>query len=493
MATGNVYVTVVDVGQGQCTFIQVYNTDSPAKLEHTVLVDCGTDSPSTQTNINLQYIVNMVSSMAVPAFDCIIFSHSDDDHISLTASLLSKFSSSKKPVVRSVWYGGDYSLYTKGQKKVNILDELVKGGYCLQTDIKSTGSNYSGYNTTSKSFTHQFWSSTDNAVKLFPIVSNILSNDPDWEDQSISVLGKYAEAKNRVSIICGLYYANTSYVICGDATNKTMAAVNTLFSDGTTVFDNNIMTTLPHHGSRATGYAVPSTKKASDKAVKVVRNFGTLIKSKTLTVSAYLQHRHPSLMLMNDIKPTLTTPFLRDPRFKSKNVHGLSINMDIKLTYLYGVSITTETDCTIETQSNTFSTLYYLGKTTFYYNLGDPNAYLATGLTDLFKLITINPHACWAYVTAANGTFNMGGYPNLDSGAALFTSTPLTTDTVMWVEEPHTPVLNMDKPSSDVLEQAPPNEKEGFQIRSKNKRATEINYSNIIKENARQWQQAMYM
>src|SRR5215213_899170 len=100
MATGNVVVSVVDVGQGQCTFIEVYDDSTPtAKLVHAVMVDCGSDKKSDDTPTNLGYIAAKVQEMAKPAFDCIIFSHSDKDHISLTKDVLDKFPPTKKPTV----------------------------------------------------------------------------------------------------------------------------------------------------------------------------------------------------------------------------------------------------------------------------------------------------------------------------------------------------------------------------------------------------------
>ncbi len=427
MATGIVEVSVLDVGQGQCTFVEIYNTDSTPKLIHTLLFDCGSDKQSDETQTNLLYIATKVSAMATPAFDCIVFSHSDKDHISLTWYLLQKFSSSKKPAIKRVWYGGAREKYTK--YGFNILDYIEEQGYCSSANIKSTGSNYTGYSKTSKSYTHHFWASDDNTVKVYPIVSNVLSDDPDWEDNDQDVEGTNAETLNRVSIICGLYYAGTSYVICGDATNKTMGAVNNLFSDGTTVFDNNKMTTLPHHGSRATGFAVKSSDTASFTAILVVSTFSGILKSKTITVSAYQKHRHPSLQLMSHFIPTIATPIIRDPRLKEKNSHRLTAYLDIDVGTVTGMLLVKNWPYSFETLTNTFSTRYFDGWSTFSYNLGifntaKPSEGLASSGT------VINGFACWQFETHTDGSMRMGGYANLAIPLVMFTAGTISSESL---------------------------------------------------------------
>jgi|GEM_PF-1005301 len=422
MATGNVIVTVVDVGQGQCTFVEIYNTASTPVLIYTLLFDCGSDKKSTQTDTNLQYIVDRVSAMSTPTFNCIFFSHSDKDHISLTYDLLQKFPSSKKPAINYVWYGGAWDKYTKN--KFNILNYLVSQSYCSASNMKSTGSNYTDYNKTSRTFTDYLWKILDDSVVVYAIASNVLSDDPDWDDQDLSVDGKTAEALNRVSMVCGLYAAGASYVICGDATNKTMAAINTLCDSSTTVFNNNKMTTLPHHGSRATGFAVKSSESASFAAILVVSSFSSNMKSKTLTASAYAKHRHPSLQLMTYFPPTVTTPVLRDPRLKQKNSHRVTANIDIDLGTGAGFTIIRGWDYTFETQTNMFSTYYWDGTATFSYNIGAFST--ASASEGLVSPTVINSFACWQSILSTSGMAVMSGYANLSLPLSAFTDGPTT-------------------------------------------------------------------
>lgn len=441
MATGFITLTVVDVGQGQCTFLEVYDDTEPTPLLiQTVMMDCGSDKTSDDTTTNLKYIAKRVASMAKPAFDCIIFSHSDKDHISLTWEVLNLIPDEKKPVVKKVVYGGDYDQYKKNT--FNILDYLQTEDYCEDDDIVSPGSYKTNYNkdTGELNWGNPLWQSTDKAVKIYALVANVLSNDPDWDDNDVSLWGSKAEEKNRVSIICGLYYAGVSYVICGDATNVTMSATNQLFK-GTTVFNNNAMTTLPHHGSRATAFAVPGTKDPSEAATKVVKTFAKLVNSEVLTASAFEKHRHPSMLLMSAFQPTLRKPFLRDARLKQKNTHRLSAYVDIDIEIKAKTSHDDEPPTkkkkksgeilhrdwpwSFDSNTCTFTTRYTDNHTIYSYNLGNSECDVSEGVnknTTTKVEEVINPHACWQWDVYPDGRWLAGGYANLKLPLTIFTS-----------------------------------------------------------------------
>jgi len=440
MATGFINLTVVDVGQGQCTFLEVYDDTTPTPLLiQTVMMDCGSDKKSDDTPTNLKYIAERVASMAKPAFDCIIFSHSDKDHISLTQDVLDLIPVKKKPVVKKVVYGGDYDQYKKNG--TNILDDLKTNGYCKKKDITSPGSYRTNYNrdTGKLDWGEPLWQSTDKAVKIYAVVANVLSDDPDWDEHDEDLWGSKAEEKNRVSIICGLYYAGASYVICGDATNVTMSATNQQFK-GTTVFNKNKMTTLPHHGSRATAYGVPRTKDPSEAAIKVVNTFARLLKSMTLSASAFEKHRHPSMQLMSAFIPTLTTPFLRDARLKQKNTHRLSAYVDIdieikakttgkeppaKKAKKSGQTLSREGSWSFDSNTCTFTTRYTNQFLVYSYNLGSNKCNESQGVNDnttTGEEEVINPHACWQWEGLSDGSSRVGGYADLSLPLTLFTS-----------------------------------------------------------------------
>ncbi|CAN5747412.1 hypothetical protein BH11BAC7_BH11BAC7_11520 [soil metagenome] len=429
MAIANIVVTVVDVGQGQCTFVEVYDT-TPA-LIHTLLFDCGTNHRSPSEGINLDYIVAKVSGMATPAFDCIFFSHSDTDHTNLTANLLLKFTPAKKPTVKKVWYGGDRDHYTVivGSDLFNILDYLVANNYCLTTDIFSPDPDKTDY-ADPNTWTGTLWKTGDGTtnVQVYSLIANVLKTTPETPVTGTPPRKrrKVAEAANRVSIVCGLYYAGASYVICGDATNKTMATINTAFVNGTTFFDNNHMTTAPHHGSRKTGFAVPSSAKASATTAKNVTDFAALVKSRTMTLSVYDHHKHPSLELVNSFIPTITSPFLKDTRF-TPNTHRIVLfnNTNNSIVLVDGSGTKLYNDYYgFDTPTCTFST-WYSRFTYNTYKLGEalvgPYSALVTPLT------AINPNACWRYEISADGSWSVGGYANLSLPLAIFTGATTTS------------------------------------------------------------------
>lgn len=402
-------IYVLDVGQGQCTFAAIYNT-SNTKIVETLLFDCGSDKKSDDTEINLDAVAAMILTMDTPAIDCIVFSHSDKDHISLTYYLLEQISKTTKPIVKNVWFGGSWANYTK--YSFNILDYLVSGGFCGLGDINTTNADYTSYDKSSDSYSTHFWTTDTGEIAIFPIASNVVSDDPDWDDDDDIGTQKTAEERNRVSIVCGLYYNRTCVVICGDATSKTMAAIGSLMY-GTSKFDDNMMTTLPHHGSRATGFAVKSGQVASTENIKIVDTFATVTKSQTITISAYEKHRHPSLELMNRFIPTETTPMIGDPRLNEARSHRVTAYFDVLLTNSSGMKMYQNIVYSFETQINTFSTRYYDGDRTVSYQIGAGKIYPTQGVVS--PTTPINGFACWMYEMESNGDTTLAGYSNLNS------------------------------------------------------------------------------
>lgn len=426
MATGNVIINVADVGQGQCTFVEIY--DDSAKLVQTLLFDCGTDKSSTQTENNLKYIAGKVKAMETPAFDCIFFSHSDNDHISLTARLL-KLCLPKKPAIKKVIYGGNFDQYEKDE--VNILNVLVEQGYCTSDEIISPKTYHSNYDPDEAKYTGTLWENSDATLKVYSLVCNVLSSRGKWKPGEDVPARSSAVAKNTVSLVAGLYYAGSSYIICGDATKGTMGAVLKRMN-GASVFGKNIMTTLPHHGSRTTAGLNAKSRTASVNARKVVAGFADLLASNTITVSAYALHSHPSLDLINIFEPGLTTPALRDARLKGENVHYMTANIDITLSYetkkagrKRGMSHTAPTneDTSYESSDNTFTTRYYESPppAIFSYMLGSSSIETALGTTD--DAGAINEFASWKYTNPPEGKLTLAGYSNLGADTA-FTSAP---------------------------------------------------------------------
>lgn len=436
MATGKIKVSVVDVGQGQCTFVEVYETGGA--LKHTLLFDCGSDKYRKRglnknfdyrgLNKNFDYIVSITKNKK-PTFDAIFFSHSDKDHISQLSNLLKKYvqlNPTIKPTIDLVRYGGRIENYKKG--KFNILEYLAKNGYCQKTNIKGFDINKTDYDKDHKIYARYMWESEDKKVNVPCIGVNFLTESPDNDDVPVA---KTAEQKNHVSMICGLYFSGSSYVICGDATNGTMAAVNRLFKDNQGFFTQNEMLTLPHHGSRATGLAVKGGEKASENAIAVVKSFSKLMNAKSVTISSYQKNTHTSLELLSHFAPSDQDEMIKDPRLTRNNAHLLVLYNEKPKLKATAESYPIHYN-NVSTTINVFGTDYFepdyfLNKPisfTMRYGAFGKMSYIDPEIPNFVTpKPVINPYACWVYTTTTAET-TLEGKVTLDADA--FTE-PATT------------------------------------------------------------------
>lgn len=423
MAISKVVTTVIDVGQGQCTFVRIYDDSSPPKIIHTLLFDCGSDRPSPTTANNIRSIADFLKLMDAPAIDLLVFSHSDNDHISLMYDLLEAYGSKTKPALKvlSTWFAGDADFYTKD--KFNILDYL--GSYCKSFTKPDFGeTQYSKAKSDWKK--GLVWESADKSVRVGMLIGNVIDNEPGVF--KLTTFGTAAEKKNRVSIVCALLHDDRSMIICGDATNRTMAWVNDAM--GTDSFTTNLMLTLPHHGSRSTGLSVTSTASANKKAIDVVKTFVKRMAPRTITTSAYAMHDHPSIELTNYFTKALaTSPVLKDTRLTGSN-HFSVCNVDVSL-ILPSLTVVSKTYHTMMTQTNFFPTYYYNEAAAFSYQ------FAAGTVDDPPKFVTpkkkpaINPHACWVYVTTAGSGNSVAGFKQMPAtNTSKFTNDGTVPETV---------------------------------------------------------------
>lgn len=433
MATTYIKVNIIDVGQGQCTFVEVYtdpnpnsNTDAPT---HTLMFDCGSDAHSPQNNKNLYYIEQILSLMDFPAIDCLVFSHSDSDHISLINTLINKHPNLP---IKTVWYGGNYEQYAKNN--TNILETLVENGFCNSDDIGGLYANHSFRDNGDDESVNYLWRSEDGEVELYPIVANVLIAKPDFKSSlylDVPVL-KTSESLNRASIICGLKFSNSTYVICGDATNVTMGAFNTLFSGPTIdpLFTNIVMTTIPHHGSRTTGLRSNCSQGVRYRAAGIVNRFVCLLQSRTYTVSSFQQHNHPSLQLLSYFKPSCPNPCIRDNRLLESNSHLLVLNEDLNSGSYHNAI----------TSNNIFGTDYFINTLVlpiiFNAYSDFPNYIYKNDIQKIDPLTQqpypINSRACWVYTTNNNDITKIEG--RVDMSLPSFTE-DLTNGSLI-VDEP---------------------------------------------------------
>lgn len=418
MAISSVTTNVLDVGQGQCTFVVV--RDDKNDIAHTLLFDCGTDKKSDKTDTNIQWIADTLKLMDTPTIDLLVFSHSDNDHISLMYDLLEAYGSKKKLKILSVWYAGDADFYTKDG--FNILDYL--GKYCKS--FTTPDHNESQYDSGKHRFDDPpMWESADKNVQVSMLMGNVIDNEPGIFKQT--GFGTTAEKKNRVSIVCALMHDDRSQIICGDATSRTMAWINYYF--GKDVFTKTLMLTLPHHGSRATGLNVSSGGDANQKAIEIVKTFATLAAAKTLTISAYAKHDHPSVELINYFVPgTVTTAVLKDTRL-SDDSHFAVCNVDVTLLLPTLTKVTADYH-TLTSQANVFATYYWGSKAGFSYQfkpntVADPPKFVAKTAP------AVNAHACWVYTTTAGKGNTVAGYKFMPAVASWkFTNDGKVTEAV---------------------------------------------------------------
>jgi hypothetical protein len=346
MATTKMTVNVMDVGQGQGTFVEVYDG---GVLTNTLLFDLGSAKSSvTAGGSTINYITDKIKSMAVPKIDYMSLSHKDKDHVNLVMKLITAIDAAitpKKLVIGKVRYGGSKAWYSN-----DLITQL--GNHCK--DIDSLGLKYSCY--TAPSTWDPIWNVNDVFVYIF------LANVPSDETATTMMdLGDDpdSELANCVSIISSVWWNGNQFFINGDATFVTFQEFNTVYASVPS-FNNPQMVTLPHHGSRKTTLGLSSsTDKASAPSTAVVNQFAKRIGAKTVTGSAetYGNYHHPSydiITLFNQYAEK--GAWWSDPGLDPGR-HYLSAYLDQTFTDVAGGTLI-GTYKSFETEINVYTTLY---------------------------------------------------------------------------------------------------------------------------------------
>ncbi|MGV8894028.1 MAG: hypothetical protein ACOH2K_14005 [Burkholderiaceae bacterium] len=414
MATGKIVVTVVDVGQGQCTFVEIWDTADA--LAETLLFDCGTGligGKSPNIGVNLDYIVARVSSMTPPTFNLVSFSHQDGDHWTLMKTLLEKFTVPKKPVITKVWYAGNRAKFTTNKKKKNNLFKyFVDNGYCTELQISQVEDNKTNVTQATGAFDTIFWENSDKKVQLYLLAGSVLTDTPDdlTRKPTVKQMGA-CEVINRISLVFMLRYEAKDYFICGDATNRTMAFAN--YYAKNSVFAHSVMLTLPHHGSRKTAFENPLDGTNNDALT--ISTFAQLLRAQTLTVSAFQQFSHPSLRLIEQFTPsTNPLPIVKDKNL-TVNYHSVYVYFDRALSMKRVNNSAITKYQTFASESNIYGTFCFKKAPTF----SVQNILMATLVANAnIAGVSTNPHACWAYTTASGGGTTMFGASSLPADGA---------------------------------------------------------------------------
>ncbi len=359
MATAKLLVTVLDVGQGQGTFVEVYNT--LGQLTNTLLFDLGSlKAKKTAGGTSIGYITKILDSsqtpttMSVPTIDYLSLSHADGDHVNLIMTMIKSVEDKTGKTMKfgKIRFGGIKDWYA-------AIFFVELGKRC--TDIIPLNLNHQAYNTLTTNY-EAIWDA--NEVYAYVILANV----PDKAATTVFKKDKPdVELANCVSIISTVYFkdqkgAAYQFFVNGDATFTTFEGFNNIYSF-LPKFENVQMVTLPHHGSRRTTFGLSSgSADASSASKKVVQTFSNKIGGKTATASAEVfgNYHHPSLDVISAfLSPTDTKPWYSDPDLDFGR-HYLTAFLDIPLKDAKG----NQKDgvySSFETEINVYTTLYCSG------------------------------------------------------------------------------------------------------------------------------------
>ena len=168
-------VTMLDVGQGSGTFVEIY---TGTKITATALLDLGSERAKDEAGgPSVDYLVKQLTSMTKPRIDFFSLSHSDSDHINLVQDLLAFFDppgtkKPKKPILEigSVIYGGPRVLYAK-HSGTNVLTSIEAYQPKGTTKPQPLPSNNSSFYGTAPMF-------AKDEVEIRLLVGNHVSSEP---------------------------------------------------------------------------------------------------------------------------------------------------------------------------------------------------------------------------------------------------------------------------------------------------------------------------
>lgn len=350
MATERVIVSALDVGQGQGTFVEVY--DGSAQLTNTLLFDLGSSKSSTTAGgPSIEYIAVKIATMSVPKIDYLSLSHKDRDHVNLLTKLITAINvkiSPKKVSIGKVRYGGAKAWYS---------GDLIKELEAICSDVGSLNIAHTSYSHKDKTW-DPIW--VENDVYVYILIANIPTDSTitSWSDLNVKNKPD-SELANSVSIICSVWWNNNQFIINGDATFVTFQEFNKVFKD-IPVFYAPKMVTLPHHGSRKSTFGLSvSTNTASAESTAVVNAFARKIGGNTVTASAEVfgNYHHPSYDVISVFNQYAeVAPWYSDPELDAGR-HYLTAYLDRTFKDIAGKTLS-DRYVSFETSINVYSTLY---------------------------------------------------------------------------------------------------------------------------------------
>jgi hypothetical protein len=349
----------LDVGQGMSTFFEYYsNSDEP---KANALFDLGSTKSSKKAGPpTLNFLKDQIIKRKPPDgfIDVVFLSHKDGDHINLLGALLELVPKAGVGLVR---YGGRYNWYKN--RTQNILTDLAKRIGDPESRLKGFPIGHSNWDKKTQEFGIPIWMGSSYSAFLLAAntpYKNELSGAPET---SIS-LRPDGDQANSKSLVIALFMGDTCAIIGGDATYPTFQYINGFFG---AKFNNNIMTLLPHHGSRKTTFGLSSTNaKASDEVRQVVKTYAGRMNGSTVVASADTKHAHPSLDIIDTFVAYTdkAKTWWSDPALNGFHYQTAYVDLDFDHSPKIPKEYTT-----LQTKQNIYSTLYYFNirKTAFSY------------------------------------------------------------------------------------------------------------------------------
>jgi hypothetical protein len=361
MATHKVDFSVLDVGQGSCNYVEIF--DEGGALTNNLLIDLGTNSSQAIAAANLKLLRERIIARG-RYLDVLILTHGDTDHYNMIASILEAFGPPAANQIGMVRYGGPSWRYAKGR----LITTLKKYTAPLNgvTNLLPFTASQTGYDATKNPVWSSIWKAGDEdaAPKLHLIVANTPNPEKDPADLT-KRQSMHPEAVNTRSVVAGLEWDRYWIIATGDATATTLADINNILAMAdVSSFPKTFMLTLPHHGSRKTTY---NLKKASlvpkDENRAVVNSFLDKFSPRTISISAAEKtHHHPSMYMIRQFADKMVPkdPFWWDEKLAIEQ-HFLTSWIDLTITpdmsdppwparWLYA---------TTRTRRNIFSTYYF--------------------------------------------------------------------------------------------------------------------------------------
>jgi hypothetical protein len=302
---------VLDVGQGSANFIELH--DDNDRITNTFLIDLGTEKYKEEIGgPSANAIVASLKTMANPAIDALVLSHSDRDHINLIQSVLDEFSPPRtvnppKPKLTIKWarYGGSFEQYKSyGRNLLNNVEE-----FCTNfQDLRPLTFDYTSFPPNGPALT---WRRVA-GVSLYCVLANATRTNQLAQASYPRGPERDRYVRNTRSIVVLVDYEDKQFIVTGDATGVTMLKCTPLLAGVPGLTRDVFMLTVPHHGSRTTGFDVKSIDGVAHDGETVVTQFAAAARARSVTASAgqNVTYHHPSAELLSHFWDVVEkTPF----------------------------------------------------------------------------------------------------------------------------------------------------------------------------------------